>query len=115
MWLQEEEAKEQSVNGRGARFLRPWEILEVDIQYLKQESQDGNRYLLVVVDRASKLLFAYPLPSKGCHRGKSQAVGTPPDIRGATINSERRWGGVHSTGGETLVPVAESVDRLRSC
>ena len=44
-----------------ARFLRPWEVLEMDIQDLKHESQDGNRYLLVVVDRASKFLFAYPL------------------------------------------------------
>ena len=31
---------------------------------ISQESQDGNRYLLVVVDTASKFLFAYPLPSK---------------------------------------------------
>ena len=47
-----------------ARFLLPWEVLEMDIQDLKQESQDGNRYLSVVVDRASEFLFAYPLPSK---------------------------------------------------
>ena len=36
----------------------------MDIQDLKQGWQEGNRYLLVVVDRASKFLFAYPLPSK---------------------------------------------------
>ena len=47
-----------------AKFLRPWEVLELDIQDLKQESQDGNRYLLVVADRASKFVFAYPLSSK---------------------------------------------------
>ena len=47
-----------------ARFLRTWEVFEMDIQDLSQESQDGNRYLLFVVDRASKFLFAYPLPSK---------------------------------------------------
>ena len=47
-----------------ARFLRPREVLEMGIQDLNQESQDGNRYLLVVVDRTSKFLFAYPLPSK---------------------------------------------------
>ena len=27
-------------------------------------SEAGNKYLLVVVDRASKFLFAYPLPNK---------------------------------------------------
>ena len=47
-----------------ARILRPWEVLEVDIQDLKQESLSGDRYLLVVVDTASKLLFAYLLRSK---------------------------------------------------
>ena len=57
-------ANSQRIGMMPARFLRPWEVLEMDIQDLKQESQDGNRYLLVVVDRASKFLFAYPLPSK---------------------------------------------------
>lgn len=57
-------ANSQRVAMMPAKFLRPWEVLEMDIQDLKQESQDGNRYLLVVVDRASKFLFAYPLPSK---------------------------------------------------
>ena len=34
------------------------------IQVVKQESQDGNRYMFVVVDRASNFLFACPLLSK---------------------------------------------------
>ena len=45
-----------------ARFLPPWEVLEMDIQELKQESQEENTYVLVV-DRTSKLLLAYPFPS----------------------------------------------------
>ena len=55
-------ASSQRVAMMPARFLRPWEVLEMDIQDLKQESQAGNGYMLVVVDRASKCLFAYPLP-----------------------------------------------------
>lgn len=47
-----------------ARFLRPWEVLEMDIQDLHQLSSAGNRYLLVVVDKATKFLFGFPLPSK---------------------------------------------------
>lgn len=47
-----------------ARFLKPWEVLEMDIQDLHQVSAAGNRYLLVVVERASKFVFGYPLPSK---------------------------------------------------
>ena len=86
----------------------------MDIQDLKQESQDGNRYLLVVVDRASKFLFAYPLPSKdavGVSRKLLELLltfGVPLSVRGDA-------GGelVHSAGGETLMPVAESVNRLR--
>jgi len=48
-----------------ATFLRPFEVLEMDIQDMKVVSEAGNRYLLVVVDRATKFLLAYPLPSKG--------------------------------------------------
>ena len=57
-------ANSQRVAMMPVKFLRPWEVLEMDTQDLKQKSQDGNRYLLVVVDRASKFLFADPLPSK---------------------------------------------------
>lgn len=47
-----------------ARLLQPWEVLEMDIQDMKVTSDTGNRYLLVVVDRASKFLAAFPLPTK---------------------------------------------------
>ena len=47
-----------------ARFLHPWEVLEMDIQDMKVTSHKGNRYLLVVVDRATKFLSAFPLPTK---------------------------------------------------
>ena len=47
-----------------ARFLHPWEVLEMDIQDMKVTSSQGNRYLLVVVDRATKFLSAAPLPTK---------------------------------------------------
>ncbi|CAB1114741.1 unnamed protein product [Ectocarpus sp. CCAP 1310/34] len=40
------------------------EVLHMDIQDMKVTSEKGNRYLLVVVDRASKFLTAFPLPSK---------------------------------------------------
>ena len=47
-----------------ARFLKPWEVLEIDIHYMRARSEPGNEYLLVIVDRASKFLVAYPLPNK---------------------------------------------------
>ena len=36
----------------------------MDIQDMTVTSDKGNRYLLVVVDRASKFLTAFPLPTK---------------------------------------------------
>ena len=45
-----------------ACFLKPWEVLEKDIHDMGAKSKAGNKYLLVVVDRTSKFLFAYPLP-----------------------------------------------------
>ena len=47
-----------------ARFLRPWEVLKMDFQDMHQLSSKGSRYLLVVVDKATKILFGFPLPSK---------------------------------------------------
>ena len=46
------------------RFPHPWDVLEMDILDMKVVSSTGNRYLLVVVDRASKFLSAFPLPTK---------------------------------------------------
>ena len=47
-----------------SRFLRPREVLEVDIQDRGVKSDAGNKVLLVEVDKASKFLFALPLPKK---------------------------------------------------
>eukprot|EP00752_Nemacystus_decipiens_P010808 g9614.t1 len=49
-----------------ARLLQLREVLEMDIQDFKVTSDKNNRYLLcfVVVDRSSKFLSAFPLPSK---------------------------------------------------
>jgi len=47
-----------------ARLLQPWEVLQMDIQDMKVKSEKGNQYLLVVVDRASKFLAAFPLATK---------------------------------------------------
>ncbi|CAB1098497.1 unnamed protein product [Ectocarpus sp. CCAP 1310/34] len=47
-----------------ARLLQRWEVLEMGIQDPKVPSDKGNHHLLVVVDRASTFLTAFPLPSK---------------------------------------------------
>ena len=47
-----------------ARFLKPWEVLEMDIHDMGARSEGGNKHLLVIVDRVSKFLFDYPLPNK---------------------------------------------------
>ena len=47
-----------------SRFLQPWEVLEIDFQDMHRTSASGNRYILLIVDRASKFLFAFPTPTK---------------------------------------------------
>ena len=47
-----------------ARFLKTWEVLQMKIHDMGARSEAGNKHLPVVVDRASKFLFAYPLPNK---------------------------------------------------
>ena len=46
------------------RFLKPLEVLEMDNYDMGARSEAGNKHLLAIVDRASKFLFAHPLPNK---------------------------------------------------
>ena len=46
-----------------AWLLRPEEVFESEAQDMGQQTVASNRYLLVVVDKASKFLFAFPLPT----------------------------------------------------
>ena len=47
-----------------SRFLRPGEVLKVDIQDMAVKSDAGNKVLLVAVDKASKFSLAFQLPTK---------------------------------------------------
>lgn len=47
-----------------ARPLEPWDELQMDILKIDTPSDSGNVYILLVVDRASKFPFGFPLPSK---------------------------------------------------
>lgn len=67
MWvLTRKLANNQRVATMPARFLWPWEVVEMGIQDMKEEShrETGTWYILMVVDRASKFLFSYPLETK---------------------------------------------------
>ena len=54
----------QRVAMLSARFVKSWEVLEMDTHNMGVRSEAGNKYLLVVMDRSSKFLFAYLLPNK---------------------------------------------------
>ena len=58
----------RSTSQRGAmlpaRFLQPWEVLEMNIHDMGAISEPENKHLLIKVDRVSKFLLAYPLPNK---------------------------------------------------
>ena len=54
----------QRVTMLPARFLKPWTVLEIDIHDMGSRSEARDKHLRVIVDRAGKLLFAYPLPNK---------------------------------------------------
>ena len=47
-----------------ARYLEPWKVLDVDLLGIPNTSETGNEYLLLVVGKTYRFLFAYPLPSK---------------------------------------------------
>ncbi|CAM9973671.1 unnamed protein product [Choristocarpus tenellus] len=47
-----------------AKFLEPWDILEMDLQDVGHISTKGKKYMLIVIDRASRFPFAFPMASK---------------------------------------------------
>ena len=47
-----------------ARFLKSGEVIEIDIHDMEAKSKAGKKGLLIVVDNASKFLFAYSRPNK---------------------------------------------------
>ena len=46
------------------RPLEPWDELEIDVLKIDTTLISGNKYILLVVDRASKFLFGFPLATK---------------------------------------------------
>ena len=87
-----------------ARLLQPWEVLEMDIQDMKVTSDKGNRYLLVVVDRASKFLTAFPLPTK-------EAVGVSRKLLSLLLTFGLTWTIRCDPGGEFVADVIEHLYR----
>ena len=61
-----------------ARFLKPWEVLEMDIHDMGARSEAGNKHLLVIVDRASKFLFACPLPNETAKNAAKKLLARSP-------------------------------------
>ena len=47
------------------RSVEPWEELVIDLLAVDFPSESGNNYVLLVVDRASRFPFGFPLKSKG--------------------------------------------------
>ena len=57
--------RSQEIATMPGRTVEPWETLEVDILSMGTTSRTGNKYIMLLVDRASRFPFAFPLPSEG--------------------------------------------------
>ena len=84
----------------------------MDIHDMGARSDAGNRYFLVIVDRASKFLFAYPLPNKSAEGLAKKLLellltfGIPLSLRSDTGH------GVHRGGCPTPLQMAQRGDSL---
>ena len=47
-----------------SRTVEPWEVLKVDLLRIGTTSLAGNEYILLAVDKTSKLPFVFPIPTK---------------------------------------------------
>ena len=99
----------------------------MDIHDTGARSEAGNKHLLVIVDRASKFLFAYPLPNRTAENvakkllGFMLTFGIPLSLRsdpGTDFTAEvvqhlYRWLNMTLDYGPTYHPRAqEAVERL---
>lgn len=80
-----------------ARFLSPQDVREIVLHYIEHQLKNGNTFMLALMDRAFKSIFAYPLPFKVSELVASnllalcQNFGVPHDIRidaGGNFTSE---------------------------
>lgn len=76
-----------------ARLLWPWEVLDMDLQDMKQVSSAGNRNLPVKVDRACRFLFYVPARAQGIRVRGAETPETAVSVRHATVDREWNRGG----------------------
>ena len=84
-----------------ARIPWPWEVLEMDLQDMKQVPSASNRHMLIVVHRASRSVFAFKY-LVGVARKLLELLltfGVPLSIRRVAA------GGVHRQGSRLSLPV----------
>ena len=86
MCLQEEKiTRSQRVAVMPARLLWPWKVFEMNLQDIKQVSSAGNRYLLVVVDRASRPV-CIPAGVEGFCRSGEETSGAVSHVCRAAVD-----------------------------
>lgn len=88
------------------RFIWPCGVLDMVIHDVGRWSEAGSKYLLVVVDKAAKLVFVYPLSTqtpKGC----TQVARYDDDLRRASLNTEQRRDGFLCRGSVTFMQMVE--------
>ena len=79
------------------RAVEPWETLEVDMLSMGAISRAGNKYVLLVVDRASRFPFRFILPSKGTKEvarilaNFRLTFGVPRNFRSDVLKSLWHW------------------------
>lgn len=95
-----------------ARLLPPWEVPEMDIRDMKVSSDNGNRYLLVVVDRAYKFPTAFPLSSKEAVGVSHKLLGLPSCLV-SCLDSMRPRKRVHRESDEAHFSLTASTAKLR--
>ena len=71
-----------------ASFLRPGEVLEVDIQDIGVKSDAGNKVLLVAVDKASKFFTHLPAPHEKSTRSSEETARSDAYFWATTVCSQ---------------------------
>lgn len=107
---------EEAISHVAWTLLTPWEALEMDILNMKVTSHKGNRYLLVVIDRATKFLFASP-PTTKKTLVVSRSIRSDPvtENTSAIMEHRCRWLKVYLDFGPTNHPRGqETFERMGS-
>ena len=98
-----------------SRFLRPGDVLEVDIQDMGVKSDAGDEVLLVAVNKSQQVVVRLSTPHERSNRSSEETARIDAHSWAIAVCSQLSGIRVHGRGDATLMQVVERDHRIWAC